>query len=218
MRLTERYQQAVDELFAKVRATQTENIIKAAEIMADAVAGGHKIWLGEICHGIQDDLLVRGGGPILYREYHRNEDFDKLEAGDVVIVSSVSGRTKHVVDMAWDAIEKGVKIIAFTSMEYATQVDPIHPSGKKLYEFATHTVDNCAPAAEAMIDVEGIEAKFGAASGIASDYIMWCITATMVEKLMEKGITPGIYKSANFPGGPEYNNDYLTPRFEKLGY
>ncbi len=218
MRLTERYQQAVDELFAKVRATQTENIIKAAEIMADAVESGHKIWLGEICHGVQQDLLCRGGGPLLYRGYNRHTDFDKLEAGDVVIVSSVSGRTKHVVDMAWNAIEKGVKIIAFTSMEYATQVDPVHPSGKKLYEFATHTIDNCAPAAEAMLDVEGLEAKFAAASGTSSDYIMWCITATMVEKLMERGIVPGIYKSANYPGGPEYNNDYLTPRFEKLGY
>ncbi len=216
--LMDRYYQAVDELFAKIRETQRDNIIKAAEIMADAVANGHKIWLGEICHSIQQDLLVRGGGPLLYREYHRNEDFDKLEEGDVVIVSSVSGRTKHVVEMAWSAMEKGVKIIAFTSMEYATQVDPVHPSGKKLYEFVTHTMDNCAPAAEAMLDVEGIEAKFAAASGIASDYIMWAITATMVEKLMERGITPGIYKSANFPGGPEYNNDYLTPRFEKLGY
>lgn len=218
MRLTERYQQAVDELFAKIRATQTENIIKAADIIADAVAGGHKIWLGEICHGIQDDLLVRGGGPLLYREYHRDEDFDKLSEGDVVVVSSVSGRTKHVVDMAWNAMQKGVKIIAFTSMEYATQVDPVHESGKKLYEFVTLAVDNCAPAAEAMIDVEGIEAKFAAASGIASDYIMWCITATWVEKLLERGIVPSIYKSANFPGGPEYNNEIMNPRFEKLGY
>ncbi len=218
MMLMERYQKAVDELFAKVRATQTENIIKAADLFVEAVLNGHKVWLGEICHGVEQDSLVRGGGPILYREYHRNEDFDKLEAGDVLVLSSVSGRTKHVVECAWNAMEKGVVVVVFTSMEYATTVDPIHPSGKKLHEFVTHVLDNCAPAAEAMLDVDGLEAKFAAASGMSSNYIMWCITSTMVEKFLEKGIMPGIYKSANFPGGPEYNNDYLNPRFDELGY
>ncbi|MBE6599323.1 MAG: DUF2529 family protein [Ruminococcaceae bacterium] len=218
MMLMERYQKAVDELFAKVRATQTETIDKAADLIANAVANGGKIWLAEICHSIQMDLIFRGGGPIFYKQYDRSKDFDNLKPGDVVVVSSVSGRTKHVVEMAWNAMEKGVTVIAFTSMEYATQVDPIHPSGKKLYEFVSLVVDNCAPAAEAMLDVEGIEAKFAAASGIASDYIMWNITAAVVEKLLAKGITPGILKSGNFPGGQQYNETVIEPNYEKYGW
>ncbi len=218
MMLMERYQKAVDELFAKVRATQTEVFDQAADLIVESVTNGGKIWLAEICHSIEQDFIVRGGGPIMYREYHRDTDFEKLSAGDVFVVSSVSGRTKHVVEAAWNAIEKGVKVIAFTSMEYAKSVDPVHPSGKKLYEFATLTVDNCAPAAEAMLDVEGIEAKFAAASGIASNYIMWNITAAVVEKMLAKGLTPGIYKSGNFPGGQAYNEGVIEPNFEKFGY
>lgn len=218
MELMKRYQQAVEELLEKVRNTQTENIVKAGNLIANSVANGGKIILSGICHSIENDLIYRGGGPIFYKHYEENVHRNTLKKGDVLVVSSVSGRTKPVVDLAWEMVEKGVNVIAFTSMEYAVQVDAVHESGKKLYEFATLTLDNCAPAAEAMLEVEGIEARFAAASGIASDYIMWNVTSVAVEKLLERGITPGILKSANFPGGNDYNKTVIEPNFEKYGY
>ncbi len=218
MMLMERYRSAVDELLEKVRATQTENIIKAGEMIADSVANGGKILLSDICHSIENDLIYRGGGPIFYKHYKEEEHRDTLKAGDVLVVSSVSGRTLKVVNLAYDMVQRGVKVIAFTSMEYAVQVEPVHESGKKLYEIATLTMDNCAPAAEAMLEVDGIEAHFAAASGIASDYIMWNITSVAVEKLLERGITPGILKSANFPGGNDYNKTIIEPNYEKYGW
>ena len=200
--LIDRYHAAIDELLKTVRETQRENIIKAGEMVADTVEKGGKIYFCEVVHGIQKDLIYRGGGPIFYKEYKEGET--ELKEGDILFVSSVSGRTKKVVDLAWDCVQKGIKVIAFTSMTYATQVDPVHESGKKLYEFATLTLDNCAPAAEAMLEVEGIEARFAATSGIASDYILWGLTSVCVEKMLADGYTPGILKSANFPGIMKY--------------
>jgi len=243
--LMERYQAAVDELFAKVRNTQTENIIKAGNMVAESVANGGCIFLSGICHSIENDVIYRGGGPIFYKHFSYNLNIENqarkrdrsdlnietqgaaaryalqqsnFRPGDVLFVSSVSGRTAHVVDLAYEAVQMGIKVIAFTSMEYATQVDPVHPSGKKLYEIATLTLDNCAPAAEAMLEVEGIEAKFAAASGIASDYILWNLTSVAVEKLLEMGITPGILKSANFPGGNDYNKTIIEPHYDEFGW
>ena len=112
----------------------------------------------------------------------------------------------------------GVKVIAMSSMEYAKTVDPVHSSGQKLYEFVDLTLDNCAPAAEAMLDVEGIEAKFAAASGLASSYILWSVTAVVLEEMMKRGKTPLLLKSANFPGGPEYNNTEVNPHYQKFGW
>jgi stage V sporulation protein D (sporulation-specific penicillin-binding protein) len=66
--------------------------------------------------------------------------------------------------------------------------------------------------------LEGIEAKYAAASGIASDIIMWSITTVAVEKLLEKGITPGVLKSANFPGGADYNHTVVDTQYAELGY
>ncbi|MBE6541382.1 MAG: sugar isomerase domain-containing protein [Ruminococcaceae bacterium] len=232
--LMHRYQKAVDDLFKKVRDTQTENIIKAGEMIADCVERGGCIFLSRICHSIENDLIYRGGGPMFYKafNYRKLEDLviaeegdtaryadktPRFRPGDIIFVSSVSGRSKDIVDLTFEAVKLGINVIAFTSMEYATEVDPVHPSGKKLYEMATLTIDNCAPAAEAMLDVEGIEAKFAAASGIASDYIMWNITSVAVEKLLERGITPGILKSANYPGGNDYNKTIIEPNYEKYG-
>ena len=218
MALMERYQAAVEQLLGKVRATQTEKIIEAGKLIADSVASGGKIYLSGICHSIEMDFIYRGGGPIFYKKYKDEEHRDTLKAGDVLVVSSVSGRTKSVVDLTWEMVARGVKVIAFTSMAYAVQVDPVHESGKKLYEMATLTLDNCAPAAEAMLEVEGIEARFAAASGIASDYIMWNVTSVVVEELLSRGITPGILKSANYPGGNDYNKTVIEPNYEKYGW
>jgi uncharacterized phosphosugar-binding protein len=153
---------------------------------------------------------------VFYKQF--GGDLSQLNPGDVLFVSSVSGRTKSVVDQAWDAMQKGVIVIALTSMTYATQVDPVHESGKKLYEFVTLTLDNCAPAAEAMLEVEGIEAYYAAASGIASDYIMWSLTSVCVEKMLADGFTPGILKSANFPGGNDYNKTVVEPHYDQFGW
>lgn len=242
--LMETYWSAVDALFAKVRETQRENILTAGKMIADSIMQGGCIHLSGICHHIEHDLIYRGGGPSFYKHFDYNlaidnpvrnrdrSDMDlnmeglaayvlkasKIRPGDVLFLSSVSGRTAKVVDLAYEAKKLGVKVIALSSLEYARSVDPVHSSGKKLYEIVDLTLDNCAPAAEAMIEVEGLEPRFAAASGIASDYIMWSVTSVAVEELMKRGKTPGIFKSGNFPGGTEYNDTVVIPQYEKEGY
>lgn len=242
--LLDRYNEAIDELIAKVRTTQRENIIKGGELIAETVANGGNVYLSSICHYMEYDSIYRGGGPIFYKHFSwkmeveregRNRDRSDLDTstwgmaayalkmsnmrpGDLLMVSSVSGRTASVVDLAYEAKKMGIKVIAFTSMEYTKAVEAVHPSGKKLYEMVDLAMDNCAPAAEAMMEIPGIEAKYGAASGIASDLIMWSMTTVAVEKLMEKGITPGILKSANFPGGNDYNHNVVEPEYAKHGW
>ena len=110
-----------------------------------------------------------------------------------------------------------MKIIVVTSMSYATTVDSPHSSGLKLYEMADVVIDNCAPAAEAMMEVEGLEPRMCAASGLSAAFILWSVTTVVVEELMKKGKVPGVLKSANFPGGNEYNKSYVEPRYEREG-
>ena len=242
--LLDRYNEAVDALINKVRTTQRENIIKGGEMIAETVANGGNVYLSSICHYMEYDSIYRGGGPIFYKHFswkmdveHEGRKRDRsdldtstwgmaayalkmstMRPGDLLFVSSVSGRSTNVVDLAYEAKKMGIKVIAFTSMEYTKAVDAVHPSGKKLYEMVDLAMDNCAPAAEAMMEVPGIEAKYAAASGIASDLIMWSMTTVAVEKLLEKGITPGILKSANFPGGNDYNKTVIEPHYDQYGW
>ena len=243
--LLDYYQKRVEELLHKARDTQRENVIKAGTMIADSIEQGGNIYLSGICHAIEMDLINRGGGPTFYRKFAwklditennaRQRDRSDLDTnmeglaayalkassmrpGDVLFVGSVSGRTKAVVDLAVEAKKMGIKVIAFTSLEYAKSVDPVHSSGKKLHEIVDLAIDNCAPSAEGMMTVEGIEAPYAAASGIASDYLLWSITSVAVDELMKRGKTPGILKSANFPGGNDYNLNELQPHYQKYGW
>ena len=74
-----------------------------------------------------------------------------------------------------------------------------------------------APAAEAMMEVEGLEARLCAASGLSAAHIMWSITTVVVEELLKRGKMPGVLRSANFPGGNDYNKSFVEPRYEKEG-
>lgn len=239
-----KYQERVDQLFKEIKTTQEEAIIKAGKMVAETIDEGGNIYLSGICHSIEMDLYNRGGGPAFYRILHykfevnsdaRKREMDgkdtnmeglgsyilkasSLKKGDMLFVGSVSGRTLSVVDLAYEAKMLGIKVAAMTSMSYAKEVDAVHSSGKKLYEIADLVLDNCAPAAEAMIKLEGIEAPFAAASGLASSYILWSVTAVALEELQKQGKTPLLLKSANFPGGSDYNNEVVYPHYEKYGW
>jgi len=111
MVLMERYQKAVDDLFAKVRETQTETIIKAGELIAQKVSKGGKIVLHKICHNIESDLIYRGGGPIFYKKYEEESHKDTLKEGDVLVVSNEEDSTRALmgeVMMAYLYIQKKI--------------------------------------------------------------------------------------------------------------
>jgi uncharacterized phosphosugar-binding protein len=241
--LLDRYWQEISNLYDKVKSTQKENIIKAGNIIAEAVDQGACVHIHDTGHIIDSELIYRGGGLILYKKFKYNlvvdnpvrkrdrSDMDTsmeglaayaLKAsgarpGDVFIIGSVSGRTFSAVDLAYEAKKLGMKIIVITSMSYATSVDSPHSSGTRLYEMADVVIDNCAPAAEAMMEVEGLEPRLCAASGLSAAFIMWSVTTVVVEELMKRGKTPGVLKSANFPGGNDYNKTYVEPRYAEEG-
>ncbi len=241
--LLDKYYKSIDELFEKVKRTQRENEIKAGKMIAESVKNGGCVHIFDTGHIINSELVERGGGLMLYKPLKYNLNVDNpvrkrdrsnvntsmeglatfaLRAsgalpGDVIIIGSVSGKSMDVVDLALNAKEFGMKIIAITSLEYSTKVESSHSSGKRLFECADIVLDNCAPAAEAMIEVGGLESRFAAASGLSAAFIMWSVTAVVIETLLSYGITPSVFKSHNFEGGPEFNLK-LREIYKETGY
>lgn len=241
--LIDRYWAYVDDLYSRVRSTQKEDMISAGKLIASAVAGGACVHIHDTGHIIDSELINRGGGLVLYKKLKysltvdnpvRKRDRSDIDTnmeglaayvlkasgvrpGDVMIIGTVSGRTFSAVDLAFEAKKMGLKLILITSMTYAATVESVHSSGKKLYEIVDVVLDNCAPAAEAMMEVEGLEARLCAASGLSGAFIMWSITTVVVEELLARGIMPGVLKSANFPGGNDYNKTFVEPRYEREG-
>ena len=240
--LLDRYNETIDGLLSTVKTTQRAAIIEAGKLIAETVRNGGCVHIHDTGHIINSELIYRGGGLLLYKQFKYNLNVENpvrkrdrssidtsmvglaayaLKAsgampGDVMIIGSVSGRNIPVVDLAIEAKKFGLKIIVVTSMSYSSQVKSDHPSGLRLFELADIVLDNCAPAAEALMEVDGLEARLCAASGISAAFILWSVTTVVVEELMNMGITPSVLKSANFPGGPEFNAE-LHRIYEEKG-
>jgi len=128
-----------------------------------------------------------------------------LAPGDVLVISSVSGKAATVVEVALAAKRMGARTVAITSVSYSSAVESRHSSGKRLFEVAEVVVDNCGEVGDAVLNVEGLDTAMAPTSGVAFCYIIWAVVAEAVARMLARGIQPHVYRSVNLPGGEEFN-------------
>jgi uncharacterized phosphosugar-binding protein len=114
--------------------------------------------------------------------------------------------------MALLAKEKGHDVVAVTSMQHTMQVQPNHPSGKRLCDVADVVIDNLAPFGDATLTLVG-DVPVGAVSSITCAFIAQLLTMGVAERIGGQGRTPPLYLSANIPGGDDHNHE-LESRYE----
>jgi uncharacterized phosphosugar-binding protein len=127
---------------------------------------------------------------------------NKLLSGDVLILGSVSGLGIRVIELAIQAKEHGLTVIALTGVDFSKQLESKHPSGKHLFEVADIVLDNQVEYGDAFLDIPGFDLKICPSSGITSTILMWSLTVSIVEKIVNSGVHPSVYTSVNLPNGP----------------
>ena len=125
--------------------------------------------------------------------------------GDVIIIHSVSGRNNVPVDMALAAKEKGLTVICITNLNYSRSVTSRHPSGKRLFEVSDIVVDNMGDIGDAAVTIGGLPEKIGPTSTAVGAALINGIVIDAVKNLVEGGIVPPVFMSANLDGGDEHN-------------
>lgn len=162
-----------------------------------------------VLHG-DHGLAELGGDPPLERDPRIAADVlatANLQEHDVMVVASSSGVNGSVVGLALLASERGLPVIGVTSLEHSAAVAPKHPGGKRLSEVADVVLDNLAPYGDATLDgLDGLGGvAVGAVSSITAAYLGQLLTIATVAALVERGVEPPVYLSANVPGGDEHN-------------
>ncbi|HET8600904.1 MAG TPA: SIS domain-containing protein [Segeticoccus sp.] len=132
----------------------------------------------------------------------------RVHPQDVFVIASNSGVNGSIVGMAVKAKESGHKIIAVTSLEHTSRVQPLHPSGHRLLDLADVVIDNLAPYGDTTLP-DGT----GAVSSLTASFIAQQLTIGVVQRLAVEGVDAPIYLSANTPGGREHNAA-LEARYE----
>jgi uncharacterized phosphosugar-binding protein len=137
---------------------------------------------------------LEGFGEVILRNFNFGPD-------DAMMIFSNSGVNAVVIDIALGAKQRGMPVIAVVSFEHADRSVSRHSSGKKLAEVADVVIDNCTPAGDAMISIDGLTDPVGPGSTIGFAAIANAIKSQTAENLVALGSPPLVLSSSVFLGG-----------------
>ena len=225
----ESYLEGLRAILYRIEREQAEKIEQAGRLIADVLAAGgvaHAFGTGH-SHLIAEEAFFRAGGvaavnPILDERLiflkgamesthaeresglaSRLIDREKVRPEDAAIIISNSGRNAAPIEMAMEMKARGVKVVAITNLRQSRGAGSRHPSGKRLFELADVTIDNCAPPGDALLDLPGLDSRVGAASTVAGAAIINSIMIEAVTELLRRGERIPILPSANLEGVAE---------------
>lgn len=142
-----------------------------------------------------------------YRFIHAQEGYGRailrshqLDPADTMILFSHSGVNAVILDIALECKERGIGLVAVTSLPHSSQTPSRHSSGKRLYEVADVVIDTGIPLADAALRIDGLEHPVGASSTSVTIAVAHAIVAATAEALVAQGITPGVMVSPNTTG------------------
>ena len=213
--------------------TQLPALEQAAELIVQALTHQGLVYCSELGHGIQGDFLNRAGGlaviqpfnytvnvtspiPRCYQNRPRSNTWEQdletvrfavqssnLRPGDVMLVSSVSGKNRVPVELALTCRAQGIRVNGFTSLAYTQTVAALHPSGKRLCEVVDVVIDIGAPVGDAAVEVPGYDIKLMPVSGVAMDVAGWMMMGRVMEIMAGREHPLTVFASVNPAGGEE---------------
>ena len=140
-------------------------------------------------------------------------DYYDLQKDDVLIIYHNIGTNPATIDAAMEAKERGVKIIAVSSSDWQNNI-PLdyelrHPSHKNLFDFADICIEDYNPVGDTVVRLDGFDTPIGPISNMTDFYIVHRLEIECAKACLARGIEPPFWRSANVPGGDEFNKKNL---------
>lgn len=226
-------------------AQQQETLDRAAGLMLESVTQGRNLFVFGASHAgiLAEEMSYRAGGlaivnplfsaalmlnvrPLTLTSAVENVEGlgrvlvegSPLQRGDTLLIHSVSGRNAITIDVALAARERGVKVVAITSLATAAQVTSRHSSGKLLADLADITLDNHCDYGDAAVSLPGMAQKVAPLSTIMGATIANSLVLRLCEMMLERGQVPPVLASANIDGNQEINKDIMTSWCDQIHY
>ena len=143
-----------------------------------------------------------GVSDVIYDSYN-------IQPGDIMIITSNSGRNAMPIEMAMRCKKEGIYTIALTNLEQSKNQTSRHPSGKRLFECVDCVIDSCVPTADATLDLNGI--KTGPASSIVTMFLVNTIVSEAIKIVQSHGKRPYVFQSQNVDG---FDNNAIYEHFK----
>jgi uncharacterized phosphosugar-binding protein len=121
---------------------------------------------------------------------------------DVMMIFSASGLSAVPIEMATGARDRGLTVVAVTSVAQSLAGEPRHEAGR-LLDNADIVLDLGTPAADALIAIDGLDTPVAPGSTIAAVAFVNEIKAQTAELLVARGAMPPVLTSAAVVGKEE---------------
>ena len=141
-----------------------------------------------------------------------------IQAGDVLIVHSVSGRNAASVEAAQAGQARGAFVIALTSLAYSRSVQPRQPGMSRLFEVADLVLDDCAPVGDALVALPGMQQRVGPASTVTGAAILNAVVVRAAALILAQSGDAPVFVSANLDEGEAHNQKWLDHYRGRLTY
>jgi uncharacterized phosphosugar-binding protein len=119
---------------------------------------------------------------------------------DAMLIFSAGGTTAVPIEMARGARERGMQVIAVTSVEGSTASPSGHSSGTRLLDHADVVLDLCTPPGDGMVHIDGLDVPVGPGSTIAAAAIVNELKVRIARRLVQRGQMPPVITSAAIVG------------------
>ena len=131
----------------------------------------------------------------------------EVEEGDVVIIVNTYGVNACTLDAALESKEQGASTIGIVSVEAAKAITEDHylrhSSKKNLFEVVDVYIDDYVPLGDVIVEFPGFPRKVAAPSTITDVFIIHWLEEAVVAELLDRGVTPPVWVSANIAGGDQ---------------
>ena len=128
---------------------------------------------------------------------------------DLALLFHSYGFNAPTIDAALECKRRGARVAAISSSDWHRNVPqkfPIrHQSGKTLFDIADVRIDDYVPYGDTVIKVEGFEQPITGISSTIDLYIAHRLEMECVKECVRRDFTPPVWRSANIPGGDEFN-------------
>lgn len=126
-----------------------------------------------------------------------------LGADHVMMIFSASGRAAVPVEMALGARERGLEVVAVTSVAESTARPATHRSGARLLDLADVVIDIGTPVGDALVEIDGLDHPVGPGSTLVNTTVVNEIKVRTAELLVEVGEMPPVLTSSSLVGEEE---------------
>jgi len=143
--------------------------------------------------------------------------FDILRATSSMVTALANGALEihpaRTIEEALEMKARAIKVIAITSVQQSRTSMPLHKSGKRLFEIADVTIDNCVPPGDALLSLPGLVSRVGPSSTVAGAAIINSIMIEAVAETLRRGEQVPVLPSANIDGVTEDTLKELLTRY-----